>query len=257
MKIMTFNVRVDIPIVDENSWSNRMGKVAKVIHQENPMIIGLQEAKKGMISDLVCELPNYQWAGEPRRKDDEFSPILYRSDMVELLETGTFWLSETPFLEGSISWDSSYPRICTWGEFSLTENPNKRFRVFNTHLDHMSEEARTHGVRLIWDIINQLNNKKPLPSMLMGDLNDYPDSETVQFCEKKMQLINAFSIMDHEEHVRKTFHDFEGGDEGEPIDYIFVSPDVKLLEAQIIRSKINGLYPSDHYPLTLMVELLK
>jgi endonuclease/exonuclease/phosphatase family metal-dependent hydrolase len=255
MKIMTFNVRVDIPNINKNAWSDRIEKVAEVINQESPVIIGLQEAKIEMISELINELPNYHWEGEPRRKDDECTPIFFRKDLVELLETDTFWLSKTPFEEGSMSWDSSYPRICTWGEFSFKEEPNNRFRVFNTHLDHMSEDARNQGVQLIGRIINQLNKKDLLPSILMGDFNDYPNSETVIFCEKEMQFVNAYSIMAQEEYVRKTFHDFEGGDEGEPIDYIFVSKDVKLLGVEIIRTKINGLYPSDHYPLTMIAEL--
>lgn len=255
MKIMTFNVRVNVPADGENAWPNRIGKVAQVINQENPIIIGMQELDKKMINDIKDEIPNYQWIGKPRRKDDEYSPILFRTDWIELLDTGTFWLSETPFVEGSCSWDSAYPRICTWGEFSLKENPNHKFRIFNTHLDHESEEARSNGVRVIWEMMSQLNEKEELPVMLMGDFNDYPNSDPIQFWENETQMINAYSIMTTEEHLRNTFHDFKGGYEGEPIDYIFTSPNMKLVEAEIITTKINELYPSDHFPLTLIVDL--
>jgi endonuclease/exonuclease/phosphatase family metal-dependent hydrolase len=257
LTIMTFNVRVDVPTDGENAWPKRIGKVAKVINHANPIIIGMQELNEKMINDIKDEIPNYQWIGKPRQKDDEYSPILYRPDIVELIDTGTFWLSETPFVEASSSWDSAYPRICTWGEFSLKESPSSRFRIFNTHLDHLSRDARNNGVRIIWEMMSHLNEKEELPIILMGDFNDSPKSDVVQFLENKIKLLNINSIMKAEEHERNTFHDFEGGYEGEPIDYIFTSPNIKLLEATIITTKINGLYPSDHYPLTVIVELPK
>ncbi|MCM3717727.1 endonuclease/exonuclease/phosphatase family protein [Fictibacillus phosphorivorans] len=248
---MTFNIRVDVP-VPENSWSDRKDKVAEVIHQEAPIIVGLQEATPRMLSQLMDELPSYSWIGKPRRKEDECSPILYQKDKVELHDSTTFWLSETPEVEGSMSWDTSFPRICTWGEFSLKAEPSTRFRIFNTHLDHISEEARIQGIRLIKDTIHSINEKQPLPTILMGDFNDTPNSEALAICEKEMRYTNAFTYINEDEKKRKTFHDFNGGIEGEPIDYIFASSDIMLSQSKIIRTKIQNRYPSDHYPVTMM-----
>ncbi|WP_379676026.1 endonuclease/exonuclease/phosphatase family protein [Fictibacillus phosphorivorans] len=255
MKVMTFNIRVDIPGLKENAWRDRCKGVSQVINDESPVIVGMQEANESMIRDVMQNLSSYDWTGEPRRNGDEGTPIFYRSDLFSLLDSDTFWLSETPNEVGSMSWNTSYPRVCTWAELSLIEEPNTRFRVFNTHLDHMSEEARVQGIKLIGETIHRLNQTSHLPFLLMGDFNDVPSSQTLQHCDKELQLKNAFKTMGGNIEDRLTFHDFKGDVQGEPIDFIFTSQDVMISQSKIIRTKMEHGYPSDHYPVTVEIEL--
>ncbi|MED1863927.1 endonuclease/exonuclease/phosphatase family protein [Fictibacillus nanhaiensis] len=257
MKVMTFNIRVDIPGLQENAWRERYKGVSQVINDQSPVIVGMQEANKSMISDVMQNLLKYDWTGEPRRKDDEGTPIFYRTDLFTLLDSNTFWLSETPDEVGSMSWNTSYPRVCTWAEFSLIKEPNTRFRVFNTHLDHMSKEARIQGIKLIGETIHRLNQTSHLPFLLMGDFNDVPSSKTLQYCEKELHLKNAFMTIDEPVKEQLTFHDFKGEVQGEPIDFIFTSQDVIISDSKIIRTKMEQGYPSDHYPVTVEIELKK
>ena len=257
MKVMTFNIRVDIPGLKENAWRDRYNGVSQVINAESPAIVGMQEANESMIRDVMQNLSSYDWTGEPRRNGDEGTPIFYRTDLFTLLDSDTFWLSETPNEVGSMSWNTSYPRVCTWAEFSHIEEPNTRFRVFNTHLDHMSEEARVRGIKLIGEIIHRLNQTSHLPFLLMGDFNDVPSSETLQYCEKELELKNVYLVMEEKKEDRLTFHDFKGDVQGEPIDFIFTSQDVKVSQSKIIRTKMENGYPSDHYPVTVEIELKK
>ncbi|MBD7964883.1 endonuclease/exonuclease/phosphatase family protein [Fictibacillus norfolkensis] len=255
MKVMTFNIRVDIPGLQENAWGDRYKGVSQLINDESPVIVGMQEANESMIRDVMQNLSIYDWTGEPRRRGDEGTPIFYRTDLFTLLDSDTFWLSETPNEVGSMSWNTSYPRVCTWAELSLIEGPNTRFRVFNTHLDHMSEEARVQGIKLIGETIHRLNQTSHLPFLLMGDFNDVPSSKTFQYCEKELQLKKAFKTMGENIEDRLTFHDFKGDVQGEPIDFIFTSQDVMISQSKIIRTKMEHGYPSDHYPVTVEIEL--
>ncbi|QCJ44313.1 endonuclease/exonuclease/phosphatase family protein [Bacillus sp. S3] len=250
--IMTFNLRYDNPEDGENSWSNRKAKAAEIIKQEQPAIIGTQELLPAMIKDLDELLTEYNWFGQPRQSNDEHSAIFYKKDKVELVKSGTFWLSETPTVEASISWDSALPRICTWGEFICLGSAQK-FRVFNTHLDHISEEARIKGVRVIEAYMDALNKSEPLPAILTGDFNAEPASDEVKFWKDKL-FTSIYSVMKIQ-GAGLTFHDFEGGFVGEPIDYIFVSKNIKIESGTIIHSKVENGYPSDHYPVSAIVKI--
>lgn len=256
IKVMTFNVKVYVLSDGINSWPHRFDKVAKLIKDENPDIIGIQELRPGMLQELASLLPEYNWVGLPRRENDEYTPIFYKKSTVQLRDCGTFWLSETPETPGSMSWKTEYPRICTWGEFQFLERPERQCRVFNTHLDNISELARINGVKVIQFYMNKLNNKNQLPQILTGDFNAYPASAAVKFWTAEQGFIDAYIKCDDEKNLRKTFHNFEGGEEGEPFDYIFVSPDIQILETKIIRSRVEEQYPSDHYPVCSRIDIM-
>ena len=219
-------------------------------------MIGIQELRPHMLEELTAQLPDYDWIGLPRRENDEYTSILYKKSVVQLRDHGTFWLSETPETQGSMSWNTEYPRICTWGEFQFLEKPETRFRLFNTHLDNISELARVNGVKTIQLYMEKLNDRNSLPHILTGDFNSFPDSVAVKFWTNNQDFIDTFIKCDEAENLRKTFHNFEGGEEGEPIDYIFVTSDIQILKTKIIRSKVDNQYPSDHYPVCSIMDIL-
>lgn len=256
LSVMTFNLRVDYGVSDRDKWDNRVKRIAEIINRTSPLTFGTQEGLFWMLEDIKNNLKeSYNWIGQDRQgdKDGEYCAIFYNNKKLILLDSGQFWLSESPEKPGSVSWESAFPRICTWGHFMSTEDTNKELIIYNTHLDHISEKAREEGIKLI---INKIKNKKAeknLPIILMGDLNSEPESSVVQFLKSKSSLVDCYNFTT--EKIGASFHDFNGGDDGECIDYLFVTPEIKVIETTIKRDKINGKYPSDHYPVTAQIEV--
>ena len=101
IKVMTFNIRCgscEKP-EDVNNWKNRKYLAARVVKEQNPDLIGLQEAEKFQIDDLINLLEKYNWVGAGRddgKNGGEFTAIFYKKDKFSNEESSTFWLSETP-----------------------------------------------------------------------------------------------------------------------------------------------------------------
>lgn len=274
LKVMTFNMRYNTASDGDNAWPNRVESAIELIRKHKPAIMGTQEGLIGMLTDLQQHLPEYAWIGKARMEEtDEYCAIFYNKNELLLRENGQFWLSETPE-HPSISWNSACPRICTWACFELVNDPHHQLLVYNVHLDHVSQEAREKGATLIWQHMKQWDGQHStqlrweqggkqgvdrLPVLLMGDFNSEPSNKVIQFFRgpemldgEKSELKDVYTLM--EQPVGGTYHGFNGGDSGEPIDYIFVSPAVQVKDAVIDREKIKGKYPSDHYPLIATIE---
>jgi endonuclease/exonuclease/phosphatase family metal-dependent hydrolase len=254
LTIMTFNLRVDVPSDNENAWLHRADKTAEMILRHNPSIIGIQEGLSYMLTDIGDRFKNYKWIGQGREigKTGELSAIFYRKDVLKIVDEGQFWLSEHPEEPGSKSWGTDYPRICTWGHFQFLSNLEKEFVLFNTHLDHISQEAREKGIRMVWDKMDTQLQKK-IPTILTGDFNATPENNVIKFLNDKEELVNAYSILEGD--IGVTFHNFLGGTEGQPIDYIFATKDFQLQNTIIDRNTIDGGFPSDHYPIFLKTSI--
>lgn len=260
LKVMTFNFRVNVPQDGENAWPNRIDAVAKTIRESKASIIGTQEVLPSMLRDIEERLKEFAWIGEGRRggMNDEMNVIFYKNDEFEVVNHGTFWLSETPEVVRSQSWDSSLPRICTWAE--LKSSNGEKVYFFNTHLDHISEEARVKGTQVIVQkILNKAEINK-LPLILTGDFNTEPDSQVISYLKEvsiyDRTINNAYQKLNETgQQPGCTFHDFKGGEAGEPIDYIYTTSDIKVKEVDINKDMVDGKYPSDHYPVAALLEL--
>jgi len=131
LRVMTFNIRYNEPRDGVNAWTNRKTKVSDVIRFHKADLIGVQEAQYNQLQDLEKLLPDFAWCGTGRDGENrgEFSAILYRKSRFKLLETKTFWLSETPETPGSKGWDANFPRIVTWAKFQ-DQRTKKKFLSF-------------------------------------------------------------------------------------------------------------------------------
>lgn len=253
LSVLTLNLRFNNPDDGENAWPHRVDRVVQFLRERKPCIAGTEEGLYSMLVELQEALPGYEWIGSSRgaETEDEHCAVFYDSNQVELTDHGQFWLSETPEEVNSVSWESACPRICTWGVFRLLKEPSRSFAVFNTHLDHVSQEAREKGMALILETIKPYSNRG-LPIVLMGDLNAEPENAAVGSVETA-GLVNAYSTMSSSPGA--TFHNFQGWQTGQPIDYIFTSPEVRILDVNIFRKALNGGYLSDHYPVTAELEI--
>lgn len=253
LKIATFNIRLNTSSDNENAWPYRKYSVIKFFNEYQPLIFGTQEVLDDQLTDLVNGLPNYHYIGINRRQHEEGNYIFYNKDLIECKEACTFWLSETPYIPNSVSYNSCCIRICTFGEFILRDNRNIRFRLFNTHLDHISTEAQVEGIKLVIKKMNEKNCVDPLPSIIIGDFNVNDDNEVIKLLNEA-GLVNTYKYINPDNYGR-TFHGYRGITEGSPIDYIFVSPDITIEDILIYREKVDERFISDHYPVLATVKL--
>ena len=249
LKVMTYNIRVNVPSDGKNAWPMRKRNVAELIRFHAPDIFGLQESLLGQVNDLAEQLPGYDWVGVGR--DDginrgEYSPIFYNSQRFQLKQQGWFWLSETPDVPG-VGWDAAFPRICT---YVLLEEygTHKNFWVFNTHFDHIGVKAREESARLILKKIQELNDDR-LPVILTGDFNVTPEEAPVAVILRKMRDSREESEA-APYGPEGTFNDFDFNSPLEKrIDYIFVTRKVDVRKYAVLSDSKNQHYPSDHLPV--------
>ena len=256
MEIMTYNIKYLNETDGENSWSKRKDHLTNQIKFYEPGILGVQEAVKEQLEHIKNRLDGYEYLGEGRDGGEkgEFSAIFFDTGKFDLLEEGTFWLSETPS-KPSIGWDASYPRVCTYAKFEVKDS-GEEFWVFNTHFDHQGVEARKKSSRMIIEKIKEIN-KEELPAVLMGDLNLEPETEEIRFLSEKMEESKAVA-----KHVFGPEGTFNGYKFNEPvdrrIDYIFLSKsDFKVLKYAVLSDSKDQKYPSDHLPVMLIIKSKK
>ncbi len=267
VSVLSFNIRYDTPVDGPNRWPHRKELVRSVIETSAADFVGLQEVTP-MQWDYLRRVFADKYGGLIRTREKnpavgEAVPLLYRLDRWELdpSEQGTFWLSETPDVPGSGSWETACVRITTWGRF-IERKTGRAVYVFNTHLDHRSEEARYQGARLIRWRIEQRRHDDPV--LLMGDFNVGESGEPIRLLldnssEAKSKnkagrlLVDTFRQAHPEAKDVGTFHGFDGQPSPAKIDYLFASPPCRVEEATIIRTHENGRYPSDHFPISAKV----
>lgn len=256
LRAMSFNIRFDNPRDGEHAWPHRADRVASVIRFHAPDVVGLQEALRRQIDTLAAALPDYAWFGVGRddgKDRGEFSPVFYRRDRLELLEEGTFWLSLTPEVPGSKGWDAAITRVATWACFRdrLTD---QAFFFLNTHFDHVGQEARVESAALIRDRIEALADG--LPVVVTGDFNVTPDNPA--YTTMAGFLADARVVSETPPHGPEgTFFGFtvERDTPGRRIDFVFVSPGLRVLRAATLTDQWHGHYPSDHVPVLADVRL--
>jgi endonuclease/exonuclease/phosphatase family metal-dependent hydrolase len=254
LKAMTYNIRLDVAVDGENDWTHRKDFFYSQMQFYEPDILGVQEAKPNQVADMVAALSKYSNVGTGRDGEGkgEYSAIFYKKDRFKVVSTNTFWLSETPD-KISKGWDAAFNRVCTYALFKEIKT-GKTFWVFNTHLDHMGELARTNGILLILSKIAALNTKN-YPVIFMGDFNSEPSTDRIIALKKVMNDSREIS----EEKPFGPSGTFNGFKHNEPvtllIDYIFISKNNKFrVKKYAVLSDSKDLkYPSDHLPVYIEI----
>jgi endonuclease/exonuclease/phosphatase family metal-dependent hydrolase len=245
---ITYNIRLDLASDGEDAWSNRKDKVCGLLAFYEPDFFGVQEAVPSQMVYIDSSLSAYSFVGVGRNggTNGEYSAIFYKSNRFNVIEQATFWLSETPDAI-SLGWDAAYHRICTYALFKDKESGRKLW-VFNLHLDHMGQEARINGVKLVIQRIKELNNDN-FPVVLMGDFNATLDSEPIQLVSQEFINSREASILVYGSNG--TFNGFKFHEPAsERIDYIFTSPKgFKVLKYAVLTDSYQCHYPSDHFPV--------
>lgn len=250
LKVMTYNIRLDVASDGLNNWNLRKDFFTSQIQFYEPDILGVQEARPNQVIDIASSLNQYDAIGIGRDGigQGESSNIFYKKERFSLKESDTFWLSETPN-EISKGWDAAYNRVCTYGLFKDLQT-KKLFWIFNTHLDHIGAEARTKGIELILSKIKELNTKK-YPVIFMGDFNSEPNESRIVALKKRMDDASEVSI-EKPFGPLGTFNNFKHNESvTQLIDYIFITKNstLKVKKYAVLSDSKNLMYPSDHLPV--------
>jgi endonuclease/exonuclease/phosphatase family metal-dependent hydrolase len=226
------------------------------MRSQNPAIICCQEVLADQFADLSAGLPEFDsfgMADEPHSLD-VVNTIFCRRDQFRRVSAGGHWLSQTPHISGSKSWDSNCIRLCNW--LRLVEaTSGKEFRVVNTHLDHISQLARVNQARLINE--DAAVYDATYPQILTGDMNcNAANAAIVSFEDAGWR--DTYAAIHGDANPGNSFHQFLGraytGSDGK-IDWIFTRGQVETKAAAIITDSAHGRYPSDHYFVSADIEL--
>lgn len=248
-KVISFNIRVDSR--DANGWDKRREAAARMVNEALPTVMGLQEAQPHQITYLMKNCPGYAWYGLGRDTGkapaetesyaaEECMAIFYRTSDVELLDKGTFWLSETPD-KVSYGWDANYRRTATWGRFRL-KTVQKEFFCLNTHLDNQGSVARGESIKLIVAKLAELNSGG-LPVFLTADFNSTTSSSI--FDPLRSVLTDARTHAPAAD-TGGTYNAW--GTKSTVIDHIFYRKATPT-GFNVLRKNYGVTYISDHYPV--------
>lgn len=253
-KCISFNIRYGLADDGENSWKFRRHVVFDFINSQNADFLGLQEALLFQIEEIIENCPQYRFVGRSRQADDsegEATPVLYNPEKWELIEYETRWLSETPEIPGSKSWNSSLPRIFTWASFKNRIDRQKLI-VYNTHFDHISDEARYQSAR---QIIEHMRNHHPEENIiLLGDFNALEINRPIQYFLNNdlFRIKDAYrEIHTEEKDMDATFYGWQDHipGTGKRIDYIFYKGKLAPVKVFVSDFNENNQFPSDHLPV--------
>lgn len=253
IRVMSFNIRYGKANDGDDAWPNRHKLVASTIRTFSPDLLGTQETLPFQAEYISSEFPEYSKVGWTREKNPngEQCAIFYRTERFELVDSGQFWLSETPEKKYSRSWDSSLPRVATWAVLRDRNDSSKELVHCNTHFDHRGAKARLESARLIYERAEELDG---VPIILTGDFNS-PESSAPWTILTSSNLLRDTRRVVHPQvnGPEGTFNGFKGTSDGGRIDWILATKHFTVRSADIDRSSKDGRYPSDHFPVTTVL----
>ena len=251
LKVISFNIRYNSwnNIDGENGWPNRKAAVVRMINEEKPAAIGLQEALIDQLRYLDSCLPAYRRVGVGRddgKEAGEFMAIYYDTARLVAHIVGTSWLSETP-MEPSKGWDAACYRTVT-SVFFTDKISGQSFYYYNTHLDHMGPVARAESAKYLAKLTDE---SEDIPVILGGDMNSTID-DTIFNAFYKVGLKAAREMTRNTSH-KDTYTGF-GKDRPSLIDHFFVR-EVKVERFRTLDGDYGVPYISDHYPIEMIIRL--
>jgi len=259
LKVLTCNIRVDLPEDAQvgNGWGARKEACIHIIKKQKADVIGFQEVLVNQFQDLKDGLTSYFGIGFDGPEMDKFkegyhgiakNPIFFSKNRFELLTAGGYWLSDTPLIAGSISWESGRARNAFWVRLR-DKISGKQFRVINLHLDHVKDEAKLEQIKLV--LSESAQYQDDFIQFMIGDFNSAPNSKVVSNILSS-GWNESYTSKDPNGKIEGTTNGFKPHDQeryarAKKIDYIFTKGPITTLDSNIIKDNFKGIYPSDHY----------
>lgn len=253
MRIMSFNIRCTN--VGDDTWEDRIGIVSQTMLESGADSIGVQEATPEWMKALEENIGNkYAHVGVGRddgKSEGEHSAIFYLKEKYNALDSGTFWLSETPD-KPSYGWDAVCRRVCTWVLLENKSNGVKYVHI-NTHFDHIGVAARRNSVDMI---VKKAAEFTDIPVVFTADMNVVQGSENYnQFVNSGVLADTKFAAPDTMSYC--TYHDTHPEqNKDEVIDYVMINSKFKALTYKVLTDGIDGRFVSDHYPIYADLDIL-
>ena len=254
INVLSYNIRYASFNNNIENWDQRKEGVLSILKGRD--FIGLQEVLPVQMNDIAKGLDEtYSFFFRTRDANPETgegSPVLFNKKRWEVLDSGFFWLSDTPEFPGSNTWGAAFSRMVTFGLFRDFISGDS-ILVVNTHFDHVSQSAREKSIGLILARFKTEISK--IPVILMGDLNVTPENPVYQKIISINSLSDSYKKIHQEESVAgATFHGWIDSEPQDRIDYIFYSDPLSIIESEVLHTKHNGIYPSDHFPLNTVLK---
>lgn len=256
LNIATYNLRMNTERDGPNAWPHRKELVKSLVRYHDFDLLATQEGLPDQITDLGG-MQEYAHVGVGRddgKHAGEHSAIFYKRERFELLRAGDFWLSQTPD-RPSLGWDATCcHRIASWAQL-LDRRTGRKLYFFSVHFDHEGSVARRESAKLMLSKVKDIAGAEPV--IVAGDFNSTPETE--QIATMKSQLVDAFDASAKPRYgPAGTFNGFKiDSPLDERIDYIFVSPHVKVLSYATLTDSHLGRFPSDHLPVMVKARLGK
>ncbi len=258
LRLMTYNIRLDLASDGPNAWPHRRQWVVSQVDWLRPDLFGLQEVTPRQKADFARDLPNYRFIGGGRddgREQGEASPLAFDPDRFELLDSGMFWLSPTPDAP-SKGWDAAYNRVTTWARLRVRDTDRKVLAI-NTHWDHIGVTAREQAAKQTarWIMANAQRCESVI---YMGDFNTGLASEPLRHLTSGPLSLRDSRGVSRDPAVGPagTFNGFKlDPPKPEAIDHILLGPGVEVQRYLVLTQVIDGRWPSDHFPVIVDVTL--
>jgi endonuclease/exonuclease/phosphatase family metal-dependent hydrolase len=254
LRLMTYNIRLDLTSDGVNSWPQRSEWVAAQVLWLHPDIFGMQEVLPTQKTDLIAQLPQYRVVGGGRddgKDKGEASPIGFDTRRFDFLEGGLFWLSPTPTVP-SKGWDAAYNRVATWVRLRM-HGTRQVILAINTHWDHVGVLARKESAAQIARWI-EANTRRCEQVMLFGDFNSEIDSEQMQVITKGALALRDARAVSKTAPMGPvgTFNNFDQSPrESKAIDHFLLGKQIEVQRYLVLAQPIDGRWPSDHFPVLI------
>lgn len=261
IKVMTFNIRVDTILDGLNGWRSRRHIVIRTLADNDADVIGLQEALNHQVRQIQQALPQYSNYAAGRNNGNqkgESCVIFYRKARFELDDYDTFWFSNTPYIPGSKDWGNIWPRICSWVHL-IDKSTGTGFYVYNVHLDNFSQNSRKKSIKLLTKKIAA--RKTTDPFIVIGDFNMEEYNSAMLYLHNSShqkpypKMTTAWQSLHSGQPGPGTRRHLIGNFSRRKVDHISVGENTRVLEVNIDRRKVNGSYPSDHFPVIAKILL--
>lgn len=249
LKIATSNIRFANPADGHHDWPFRLPLLSEIYKNFGLDILGTQEGRLPQLKELDKQLPELELIDLHRNWIDErMYPCLFVNPKnIFVAEAGDIWLSETPHVAGSKSFESTFPRLCTWAKVTM-KSSGLKIIVVNTHLDHVLSTTRQKQIQVLISEIKKISN---LPVIIVGDFNESPLTEIKSKLLLEFNLKDPWNEFGYPEET--SHHNFLGDKclDGDRIDWILIPKKFECLNLKLEKQSMNNgsLYPSDHYPL--------
>ena len=260
-RVMSYNVRNSNAQDGEDAWPKRIELFFDPITRFDADLMGFQEVLAIQYDEITKRLKDYGFSGVARddgKRKGEWSMVAYRKQRFEPVGQGDFWLSETPNVIGSKSWEAAITRICSW--VRLREKATGRELVFaNTHFDHKGVIARQEASKVLSKQLSEI--AKGVPAILTGDFNIDEDNPAYAVLVRPdtagaIRWIDAYrTVHPQRKPDEASFNGFKGVTAGSRIDFVFHTAHFVATASEIDRTSRNGRFPSDHYPVTAVLKM--